>query len=164
MKRILCFILVLTILALGSGCDKNSDNFKMPANFYYRNASVAFFEDDSIIAFEVRETAAQKDNLVDLINTYLDGPISHELVSPFPSGLTVISTEQKDDTLILTFNKVFSTLSGLDLTVACSCICATVTALTGCTTVEIKTEGQRPDNVISIVLSNEDLLFTDSVD
>ena len=164
MKRILCFILVLTILALSSGCDKNSDNFKMPANFYYRNASVAFFEDDSIIAFEVREIAAQKDNLVDLLNTYLDGPISHELVSPFPSGLKAISAERNDDTLVITFNKMFSTLSGLDLTVACSCIYATITELTDCTTVEIKTEGQLPDNVTSIVLSNEDLLFTDSVE
>ena len=164
MKRILCFILLLTILAVGSGCNKNSDNYKMPANFYYRNASVAFFEDDSIIAFEVRETVTQKDNLIDLLNTYLSGPFSDKLVSPFPSGLKVISAEQQNNTLIITLNKVFSTISGLDLTVACSCIYTTVTELTGCTTVEIQTEGQLPDNVTSIVLSNENLLFTDSVD
>ncbi len=163
MKRHLCIVLTVLALILTSACDNNSDNFKEPANFYYTNATVSFFEAESVIAPEVRETVDQNGNITDIINVYLSGPISDKLTSPFPAGLSIISAQRTKDTYSLTFNKQFSSLSGLDLTIACSCICATVAELTNCNTVEIIYEGQQSQNTSPLTFSYDSLLFLDSV-
>ena len=164
MKRYLCCILIALLIITSTGCRSNSDNFKEPVNFYYTSATVSFFESDSVIASEVRETADYKGNILDTLNSYLRGPVSDKLTSPFPVELKVISTEQKDNTIIILFNKQFSSLTGLNLTIACSCICATVVELTGCETVEFKSEGPLPDSVPSLVFSCDNLLLRDSVE
>ena len=160
MKRLFCILLVVFILIL-SGCKNNPDNFKEPANFYYQNSSDSFFNADSVIAHEIRETAIYNGKILDILNTYLEGPATDKLNSPFPNGLKVITVQRVNNCIEITFSEEFSTLSGLDLTIACSCICATVAELTGYNTVEIKTEGSFPDNSTSLVVSYDELLFMD---
>ena len=161
MKRLLCIVLIFLLLLTFSGCRDNSDDFKKPANFYYQNASVAFFDTDSVIAHEVRETVIYNGQVVDILNAYLKGPVSDKLVSPFPTDLRVITTQRVNDYIVITFSKEFSYLSGLDLTIACSCICATVVELTGYNTVEFKSEGSLPDDLTSLVISYDELLLMD---
>lgn len=160
MKRLFC-ILLIVLLLMFSGCKNNPDNFQKPANFYYQNSSGSFFNSDSVITHEIRETSIYNGRIEDILNSYLEGPVSDKLVSPFPTGLNVITVQHINNYIVITFSDEFSRLSGLDLTIACSCICATVAELTGYNTVEIKTEGSFPDNLTSLVVSYDELLFMD---
>lgn len=161
MKRTLCVTLVILLLLTFTGCKDNSDSYIKPANFYYSNTSVTFFKSDAVIAHEVRETVNYNDNIVDILNAYLKGPVSDKLSSPFPTGLRVVATQIINDSIVITFNNELASLSGLDLTIACSCICATVAELTGYNRVEFKSDGSLPDNLTSLVFSYDELLFID---
>ena len=162
MKRFLCLLLTVFILVCSAGCHKDAENYEAPANFYYLNAEVAFFEIDSVIAPEIRETADHNRKLLSILNEYLKGPVSDKLVSPFPANLNAIHIQQNNGAYSIMFSKQFSALSGLDLTIACSCICATVTELTGCQSVEIKSEGALPGNAESLVFTYDSLQFLDT--
>lgn len=163
MKRLVSLVLAVLLLLTFSGCVRNSDNYKAPANFYYQNTSVKFFEADSVIAHEIRETVNYDGDIVAILNTYLKGPVSDKLLSPFPAGLQVVTTQRINDYIVITLSKEFSSLSGLDLTIACSCICATIMELTGCEIIEFKSEEPLPDNLTTLVFTYDDLYFIDEV-
>lgn len=162
MKRLL-LILIATVLFLSAfGCTNKTESFLEPENFYYRRNSVAFHTDDAVIKPEVRETEQCNNNILDTINLYLQGPISDKFISPFPQELSALAIEHSDDSLILQLSDSFNGLSGLERTIACSCLFRTLTDLTGYTIIEIQfsSSGNNGDDIIT--LSNEDFRFADS--
>ena len=162
MKRLLLIFIVAVFLFTVLGCTKKTESFSVPENFYYRRNSVSFHTDDAVIKPEVRETEEYRDNILDIVNLYLRGPVSDKFASPFPQDLTAISIEQSDSSLVLELSDSFNNLNGLERTIACSCIFRTLTDLTGCNTVEIQFSSADSNGSNSIILSNEDLCFADA--
>ena len=162
MKRLLLILIAVVLLLTALGCTKKTESFSVPENFYYRRNSVAFHTDDAVIKPEIRETADCRDKILDTVNLYLQGPVSDKFVSPFPQGLTALSIEQIDDSLVLQLNDSFNNLNGLERTIACSCLFRTLTDLTGCNIVEIQFSSADRNGFDSIILSNDDLCFADA--
>lgn len=157
MKRVICIALIFILTMLTLGCGKQSSDGEEPANFYYRNYSVSFFEEDSVIAPEVRDISRFSGNTLSIINAYLEGPLSEKLSSPFPNGLQAVSIDRTGDTLSITFTEQLASLSGLDLSIACACICSTVTELMGNCVIEIKTPVPFLDGAQVITVTQDQL-------
>ena len=162
MKRYIWIFLAVFTFSVLAGCGKSAENFKEPTNFYYITTDVSFFEEDSVISPEIRETVQFNGNILTTINAYFQGPASEKLVSPFPAGLEAVDVIISGSTALLYLNDPFATLEGLDATIACSCICATITNMTDCEAVEIHIENTEGTVEQILYFSYEDLLFMDS--
>ncbi len=87
-----------------------------------------------------------------LLSLLFAGPESEELVSPFPAGVTLRSCVLTDGQLTVDLSEGYNGLSGIDLTLADSCIVLTLTQLEEVDRVYLTVEGeQRPfrDSVLT---------------
>ncbi len=169
MKRILCLLIALCIAAELTGCAKQDAAFEKPVSFYYLcvNTDVTAQEiphgsDTSIIAPEAREGAGFE-GLEELLALYFRGPQDQALYSPFPRGTAVTQITLDRGTVKLTLTKSFSSLTGIDLTLACACIIRTAAALDeSVTAVEIRAEDAHLDGKEVIVMKSSDYFLTDN--
>ncbi len=159
MKRIIIAFLALMLLVL-CGCANQSETIQQPVNFYYHNNLSSSENFDRIIVAEVREGAQYSNE--ELIVQYLRGPNNDELVNPFPHDISLISLTVDAKRVVITLSDTFSQLNGIDMTLACSCLGATLFDFYDCQTVEIISEGLFINGKSSIVLQREDLVFFDS--
>lgn len=159
MKRIMIAFMALILLVL-YGCAKQSDPIQQPVNFYYHSNLSSNENFDQIIVAEVREGAQHSKE--ELIAQYLHGPNSEELVNPFPHDIELKSLAVDAKRVVITLSETFSQLNGIDMTLACSCLCATLFDLYDCQTVEITSEGLFVNGKSTIVLQREDLVFLDN--
>ena len=162
MKRLLLILLVVVCLLTTFGCNKNTESFSAPTNFYYRRNSVLFYTVDAVITPEIRETVQCNENILDVVNLYLQGPASNELSSPFPSNLAALAIVQDEDVISIQLNDAIADLSGVTQTIAYSCLFKTLTDLTDCTVVEIQILSHSGSTVDTLTLSDENLYFIDS--
>lgn len=138
MKRIFCLMIASILMLTVTACSDKETEIYMPANFYYCTADIEYDSEHGVIASEVRETAEYYDDFIALINHYMQGPSSSTLVSPFSSGSGVVQISQNDSEIILIMNLQFAQLTGLNLSLACICLCKTVFSLTSAETITIR--------------------------
>ncbi len=135
MKRFVALLLTVAIVFELFGCSAPAEpvddaiHFYYPkAEFYLSESEIDFFSENGIIGQENRQVSHQTEPEY-LINLYLRGPQSPELISPFPDQVTVINTNLNNNSLHLIMSPQFSTLTDIDLTIACSCLVKTCTEL-----------------------------------
>lgn len=157
MRKMICLLLAIALLLSGCG----GASLKTPGNFYYRLSDIAYNSADGVIAPEVRELDGLTEDPEALMEVYLKGPESRELESPFPRNTTLEEWSMEDTTMTLTLSREFSSLSGLDLTIACACITRTLLELTPATTVVIQTTDSRLDNNVHVTMSDDLMLLVD---
>lgn len=157
MKRILCLILIaaaaLSLWACG-GSGKPSE----PVQFYYllREPELLYDRDDGIIRPETREGAGFAPDAAALLGLYLHGPLDDTLDSPFPAGTKLLSVHREGSTLTLELSHPFSSLQGLDLSLACACLSLTAMELTGVESVTIRCDQ------INVTMDRDTLLLIDT--
>jgi germination protein M len=78
--------------------------------------------------------------LAELLESYFQGPVSEDLVSPFPEGTKVLSFAETDQGLKLTMSEDFFTLQGVEMTLATCCLTKTVCAFSGVTQISLVDE------------------------
>ncbi len=162
MKKFIAIFLVILLVQSLFGCTRNSDNYEVPANFYYIQAQDTLDLSESMLRSEVRETKPYGTQLEELLNEYFKGPITDACSSPFPTELSVVSLEQRDDTLSLTLSNSFAQTDALDLTVAATCIALTIFELTSCNLLELRTEGKLANGKEFITVSRDLLYLSDT--
>jgi hypothetical protein len=160
MKRLICLIL-LAVLFL-PGCDTQEEEFVEPVNFYFVKANVAYFSSDGVITKEVREAQGHRQDYVYLLEMYLRGPESGEVRRVFPKNVELVQLELSENSALVILNDATARLTGLDLTIACACLTATVCDMTGVQMVTIKAETQLLDGNKSITMQRDHLLLLDS--
>ncbi len=151
MKKMLRFLLLVCLL-LSLGACSFDDPIENPVEFYYPRRADAYLygSSDGVITGETRDVGGAGD-LKYLLTLYLQGPLDEFLVSPFPSGSTLLDvrTDAREITLILDAH--FATLSGLDQTIACVCLARTCFGYTDAQSVRIIAGGKTSiDTTISI--------------
>lgn len=163
MKRMMFIIMfVLFVLPL-LGCNNASEvEIISPCNFYYHNDLDSKENFNDVFICEIREKSHYADDLVQLLNDYFTGPQTENLVNPYPAGLTVISVYTEQDTTYIMLNDHISTLSGIDLTMAYTCLSLTLFDLTDCEYVEISAEKGLPANQDSVLFEKSMVIFTDN--
>ena len=159
MKRWICLILLAVLLL--SGCE-TQEEFYAPVTFYYGNPNVTYFSEDGVIAREVREAIGHEDDYEYLLNLYLDGPETSEVKRVFPKNVELVRLEILGGTALVVLNDAAARLTGLDLTIACACLTATICDITGIHTVTIQAETQLLDGNKSITMNRNHILLLDS--
>lgn len=158
MKNVLCFFLILALL-FAAGCSNGEKPEGTP--FYYCVVNPSYSQGSTAINEEYR-SEVPRDSLMATLEVYLRGPESSDLVSPFPDGLQVLSVSQEGDILLLTVSMELTTLSGLDLTMACGCLTLTCLALTDAEQVQISSIYGLLDGQRTITMDENTLLLLDA--
>lgn len=158
MKRLLCLALVLALLLCGCGADRNSAE----VYFYYRNTDTAYFSDLGIIAPESRSVGVDR-GLSGMLELYFRGPVTSELVSPFPKGLHLVKSVRTPRSVTLVLDDSITELSPVGLRVAAGCLARTVWEYDNdYKTVSIRAESKLLDGEEALVLHPEELVLADS--
>lgn len=161
MNRIVSILLIITLLCCIVGCSSSDEEILQPVNFYYCNDPITFHGTYDVITPEVRESI-NYDDIVKLIDLYLDGPISDGYSSPFPPSVTVSKLTQNNKILNITLSSEFSNLTGIELTLACTCLSTTLFELTDAKSIVISANDALLDDAESVVLIRDTLVFSDS--
>ena len=156
MKRLLCLLLI--ILLFFAGCQNNTK--KDTVTFYYKQSVIQYGTPDGVITGEVREEAG---DLKDLFFLYFMGPEDETLVLPCPSGTRLLDYSWNGDALSLTISEELARLDGMDLSIACACICKTCFDITGAQTVTITTPDSEVLNPVNFTLTRDNLVLFDEL-
>lgn len=146
MKRWLFFLAAVLLLTACAGGSREEG-----LRFYYRDAPgkdghIPFGTENGAIGFECRDISpATYSNLFDL---YFDAPLDPNLESPFPRGLSCLSTSLRDRILTVSLSREFDSLNGIDRSVATACLVCTLTQFDEVDGVRLRTEGGEEDPVL----------------
>lgn len=162
MKRSLILLLVIALTILSVGCDRTPAPPKQPVTFYYPVSNPVYDGKTGLIHSEVRDSTGLNDNMTELINLYLRGPLSETLRSPFPENVTVTRYSTTANTVILELSSEFANLSGIDLTLACACMAHTLLDMTGLERFQISAADSMLDGMSTITMERNDLYMTDT--
>ena len=128
MKRIIVILLIAAMLL--SGCSLFSSGKRQPVLFYYQPVNFRLGQSNGAIAAEERDGTGHITDIDYLLRLYLTGPLTENLISPFPADvqLTSVRTGQNKVTVNLTGDP--SSLSATQKTLACACLTLTCLELT----------------------------------
>ena len=133
--RIIVIIVLLLFLA---GCSAENNRYDTPVTFYYVQNEITFGSDSAVIKATQREAKGHREDYSYLISQYLNGPITYDCVSPFPAGTTLKELHWDHNRAQIVLSPEITTLSGVDLILACGCLTKTVSELIGVNTVQIR--------------------------
>lgn len=163
MKRNVYFILAVLLMLSFPGCSGKDNTIERPADFYYCTSSISFDTALGVIASETREIAILEQDLTALINHYLCGPKASNLTSPFPSGSAVLWINQSDSEITLVMNQQFTQLTGLNLSLACSCLSKTIFSFSDVESITIRAHNTNLDGMKSITMNRDSILIQDRI-
>lgn len=159
MNRLICLMLLLVLLL--PGC-RQQEEYTEPVRFYFVRNQVTYFTSDGVITSEMREAQGHRNDFEYLLKIYLAGPENPELKRVFPKNIALVKLELNDGKALVVLSDAAARLTGLDLTIACACLTATVCELTGVISVTIRAETQLLDGQKSITMDRNHLLLLDS--
>lgn len=129
MKRVLAVLLTLCLLLSGCAARSQEQSTGTAVTFYYGTRDIEQLTGDLAIGEESRNLRVY--TLAEMLEIYMKGPTSEDLVSPFPEGTKVLSYAETEQGLKLTMSEAFFTLQGVDMSLATCCITRTVCAFSG---------------------------------
>lgn len=159
MRKTIALILCIALAMPLFGCA--GDQFQTPGLFYYRRSTIVYDTEEGVIAPEQREVASLDGDIGAILEAYFSGPESSELEAPFPRDSQILSWLVEGNTLILTMNDAFGALSGVELTIACTCITRTLLGLVDLTQVQFRMEDALLGGEKSITLSGDNVSLSD---
>ena len=153
------WILLLCAVIILCGCNTQS-NFGI--NFYYpKQADYESTQEN--IGHEFLNIAPDPLAYTEILNNYLAGPKTKNLTNPFPGGTHLVSISLEQETATLILSDQIAELTGIDLTLACTCLSLTVKNMTGCAIVQIRAQNKLLDNQQSININTNTILLVDNV-
>lgn len=162
MKRFVIVMILLALVIGMSGCMQKNEDFVNPVSFYYCNDISSKDDFEHVFVPELREGAGYWDNKPALLSLYLTGPENEDLVTPFPAGLSIISVQHDNGQVRVVLSDQFADLTGLDLSIACTCLGMTVLELYGCDCVEISAEHKPLGEQKSIIITADMVVLADN--
>ncbi len=159
MRRIVCIVLVFLLLLPLAACARKNTDIQDPVNFYYRKKDPA--HSDAAISKELGEAQGHQEDYPYLIGQYLKGPNDEVLQRTFPSGISVVDLKIDGTSATLVLSDFFSTLSGLDLTLACACLTLTVCELIGTEQLSVRTQSTLLDGSKTVTMAVKDIVLLD---
>ena len=150
MNRLICFICTFLILISLCSCGQSGEKLVKPVDFYYLTDPAHYLR--NALTAEKRESVHYEDDLVALVQLYLQGPQSNDLITPFPEKVIVRSVSVNNTTVDLRLDSSFAQLSDIDMTAACACLTLTILEITG-----------RNRLVITSLDSHDNIIYTASM-
>ena len=157
-KRILALGLLICLLC--TACGSEDGEVSSTLRLYYKTAALSFAE-EGLISYE--EGSGTPDMLPNVLaDRYFGGPQDPALVSPFPKGTKLLYYTFQNQCLYLKLSSEFSELTGVDRSLALSCICSTFMQLDGVAVVEIDVEHSLLQEQQPHRLTGDDILTVDN--
>lgn len=135
MRKILILLLILCLTLSGIGCSREQQSHMV---FYYLRSSDTIQYGQSDALMEPVEQDFTSQDLDSLLQQYLNGPTDEMHRNPFPKGTYLLSTILREDMMIVVLSREFSTLDGIQLTLAGACLTATCRNLTGLDRIQVR--------------------------
>ena len=157
MKRIIALLLFVALFCC-AGCQQYSKE-ESGLRFYYCVSDLSYKCESAVISYEVKSGFSDED-LDQIMSHYLTGPMATDLRSPFPEGLSIISTECNRDSIYVTVSSELCLLTDIELTLACACLALTCFELTPAERIIITPEEGLLDGQRSITMDKNTLLLT----
>lgn len=161
MRRCICVLITLSFLLLW-GCSAPTVNDGISHTFYYCSDTPHESSDNSLIYPESRMISPDQDNTETIVDLYLRGPQDDDLLSPFPYDVSVVDLSQVNQTAYIILSRQFGRLSGIDLTVACSCLSMTLAQLLDVKTVVIAADNLLLDGKQTLTIKVSDISTRDT--
>ena len=161
MKRAISLFLIFVWILCLAGCAAEKVEIQDSVRFYYPRSKATYGSADSVITWEEREAAGHMEDYEYLVALYLKGPETESLSRTFPMNVTIKDLHIIGDTAQVILNDHASRLTGLDLTIACACLAATVSELTGVHSVTIQAESALLDGNPAITMDRDQILLLD---
>lgn len=158
MKKCLCIFLLIMIVCTFCSCN-SIRGAEHPVKFYYRNAEIQYNSEDGIISSEYRDAGENWTNFPKLISQYLNGPTDDGLVSPFPSGLTLVEWDINKNVVSVTLSEHLASQSGVDLMLSCACLTRTVLELTDVNVIQIRSKDSLLNDKETLTFSLDSLHY-----
>lgn len=155
------FLILLIFLLFLTGCGTDNDRITVPVSFYYIQNEVDFGTTAVIIKETTREASGHAEDYDYLISQYLNGPISYDCVSPFPAGTTLKELHWDQNRVQIVLSPEITTLSGVDLILACGCLTKTVSQMIGVDTVQIRSSSGLINGEKIMTFHADDFLYLD---
>ena len=162
MKRLICLLLVLSLSFCFLGCTKEEELPEVPVKFYYPKAEMAYGTESGVIDWEWREAAEHKKDYFYLVQQYLKGPQSENLTMSFSPNVSLKKLQVIGTSARVVLSDLAALLKGLELTIACACLAATVMEITGVTSVTIQAENTLLDGKVNISKTREQIVLWDT--
>jgi hypothetical protein len=163
MKKWICILLILSLtLSLAACAQKKEQKFQKPVTFYYCRTSPSFGVQDGLIVGETRESAEYEGNLLGLLNRYISGPLTSDMIRPFPFAARIIACTVSEGSVFLEVSDTFTVLKGVDLTLAMACLTKTIYGITGIGTIHVKAQNAKFDGIEVVTMRIEDIFLYDS--
>lgn len=161
MKRIIAFVLFLSVMFMLCACTKSNKQITTSVTYYYRTVEVDCGPDSGVITPEVREVSGIPDDYQQLMAQYLNGPRSNDCISPFPAGTTLEEFNLDSKKAQIKLSPHLALLSGAELMIACACLTKTVTQLTGVDSVQISADNGLLNDQEYITLTADSFAYFD---
>lgn len=161
MKRLICLLMVLSLMLCLFGCSDEEARPDVPVKFYYPRAETAYGVEDGVIAWEWRESAGHEKDYFYLVQQYLKGPQGQSFAWKFSPNIKLKKLQVIGPTARVVLNDYASLLTGLDLMIACACLSATVMEITGVRSVTVQAESTLLDGNVNISMNRKQLLLWD---
>ena len=162
MKKWICILLILSLaLSLAACAQKKEQKFQKPVTFYYCRTSPSFGVPDGLIVGETRESAEYEGNLLGLLNRYISGPLTSDMIRPFPFAARIIACTVSEGSVFLEVSDTFTVLQGVDLSLALACLTKTIYEITGIGTIHMKAQTAKFDGIEVVTMRIEDIFLYD---
>ncbi len=163
MKKRGLVLFVAVVLVILWGCQQRIEPSipESGTRFYYKTPGEKLKNDRTAIKFEERDISEFETDYAQVFETYLKGPEDSALESPFPKSVQLVSAKMIGTQLNLMLSENYADLSGVDLTLACTCITLTGLELPGVESVAIRAQSRTLNGKWEIVMNQDKFLTED---
>ena len=155
MNKVLCVLAAALILL--TGCSSSVQE-RGRLTFYYLQKDYLHSSGESVLSGEKRSVVGTMEAI---LQSYLQGPHSNALISPFPEGIQLEELKLENRCLYIDLGKSLASLTEIRLTLACSALANTCFSLWDIDQVEIRAGGSLLGDQDSITITKDSVLFTD---
>ncbi len=161
-RRMMLILLALSFLFVWGCTEAPSEaDMEAPVRFYYKVSDDRYGAAGGAIEYEFYDADGHETNYSRILDAYFQGPVSEGLVAPFPKATGLRVAWLDGGTMRVDLSNDFGQLSGIDLTLACSCITMTCLQFPGVEAVTIRSLGRLLDGRETITLNADSLILED---
>ena len=162
MRNILCILLIICSLLGITGCHNTAPAYESSVMVYFKTSKPNYGAEDGFIAATYMDSAGHEDDYLYLLNQYLRSTPTEGFAETFPNSVSLISFQLDALTAKVILNSNITNYSGIDLTIALTCLTKTIMSLTGCQEVIISARGALLNGESFITLNQDSFLLIDN--
>lgn len=161
MRKIICILLVLCSFLCLFGCTPEPPP-EDSVEVYYKRAQVNYGTADGVIAPTYMSTAGHGGDYAYLLVKYFRTAPGEGFVTTYPGNLSVVSIDMAGLTAKIVLSDEITELTGMDLTIALTCLTQTLMSWTDCQEVIVSANTQQLDGQNFITLNRDSYLLIDN--